>query len=265
MRTPITRPTGALVAALALCLVSCQSMVGEGPPSGAASLGYTSDFWARGLATNLEGAMQGDISVTVPTADGGSVTLLTWATMDMSNDVGDASGVPGNGGQISEVDLGLDYSRNVGDTLLSVGLLSYEYPNTGASSTAEVYAAASWSVLGVEPSVAAYVDFVEAEDVYLNASVARGFEVSEDLALNLAASLGWMGAGQTEFNFGRDSSALSDLWLRAGLDWSLDALTTLSLSLNGVRVLDSSVRDDLDAAGRETDGIWVTLGVSFGF
>lgn len=265
MSPPTPPAVGAALAALALCLASCQSMVGDGPPSASAALGYTSDFWARGLATNLEGAMQGDISVTVPTADGGSVTLLTWGTMDMSNDVGDAAGVPGNGGRITEVDLGIDYSRNVGDTLLSVGLLNYDYPNTGVASTAEVYAAASWSVFGVEPSVAAYVDFVEAEDVYLNASVARGIELSEDLALNLAASLGWMGAGQTEFNFGRDSSALSDLWLRAGLDWSLDALTTLSLSLNGVRVLDSDVRDDLDAAGLETDGVWVTLGVSFAF
>ena len=265
MRTPITRHAGALAAAVALTLVSCQSLVGEGPASGGASVGYTSHYWARGLAINLEGALQGDISVTVPTADGGSVTLLTWGTMDVSNAVGDGSGTPGNGGRISEIDLGLDYSRNIGDTLLSVGLLSYEYPNTGAASSAEVYAAASWTVVGLEPSVAAYLDFVEAEDVYLNASLGRSLELTEDVGLHLSASLGWMGPGQTEYYFGRDSSALSDLWLRAGLDWTLDPVTTLSFSLNGVRVLDGNLRDELDAAGLETDGFWVTLGLTWAF
>lgn len=238
-------------------------MLGEGSPSIGGSAGYTTAYWFRGAPVNTRGAWQGDFGLSVPTKDGGNLSLSTWVNMDASNSTGDAFSNEGNGGKLTEVDYVIDYSRTVGDVSLNLGFADYSFPNGVGSSTNELYAGASTNYWGFTQSLSVYYDIDLLEDFYVSLGASRGFTLNEKLSLNLALQAGYMGEDQTAFYFGANETALSDLVGSATLNYTLDDNTSLFFSANGVTTLDSDLEDALDASGVDDSGIWFMLGSSW--
>ncbi len=249
---------------LILCAGGCRSAFDDSAPTAALDLGYTSEYWFRGVPLQLRGALQGSIALSQQTADGGALSLATWGNMDASDSVGKGLSPPGNGGKLTEIDLTVDYTRQFGALQLSGGVISYEFPNLVGVSTAEAYLGLGWSAIGLDQGLTVYYDFAELDDLYASFALGRGFELGNDLTLDLGAQLGFMGSGQAEFYFGDETSGFSDLLLSATLAYPLDEITTLSAGVHGVSVLDSELSDALEGSGLETDSVWVTVGASWG-
>lgn len=258
------RPTLPLVLA-PLALASCASTFTGDPPAGAASASYATAYWYRGTPINVRGVLQGDFALSVPTSSGGTFGATAWGNMDVRHQTGDAISPDGHGGDLTEVDFVLDYTETIEDVDLGAGLVGYNFPNGVGGSTNEAFVSVATGLWGMSQSFTLYYDFDELDDLYASLAVDRSFPVSEELAFTLSASLGWMGADQAGFYFGRDTAGLSDLNLSGALDYAIDPHTALFLSVTLVRVPDGDLRDALSDAGLEDGGTWLASGVSWSF
>jgi uncharacterized protein (TIGR02001 family) len=168
----------------------------------------------RGVTFNDEGVIQPSLDVSHESGLG----LNVWANFDL----GDYDGAV-DSGEISETDLTVSYAVPVEGIDLSVGLIEYTFPQAGAdTSTREVYVSTGYGLTeDLSVSLDVYYDFDEVDGVYGTAGVAYGIAASEEVALELGASLGAADSSFAEAYGGTDSGLF---------DWNVSLSGSYALS-----------------------------------
>jgi hypothetical protein len=189
------------------------------------------------------------------------LTGTVWSSIDLTGDLVGA-------GQFNEVDLTLDYTHEfpgVEKLSYSVGIIDYQFPNTGWDSTNEVYGGLAADV-PLSPAIRWYYDFDEIDGSYVQLSLGHTLEKLHQWRddcycdLQLGASVGYGSAGYNDGYFGVDEGAFNDLTLSAGLPvsfgkWTLKPVVAYSTMLN----------DDIRAATAHSDNLWAGLSAAVSF
>lgn len=242
---------------------SCESVRGTEPSHVSASQVVASAYWFRGTPQSLEPVTQGDVTVHSPLAWGGTLSLITWYSLQLTNGTGDAIVPDGNGGQATEIDIAFHYTDRIGWADVSAGAVGYSFPGVGPS-TKEFYVGAGADALGLYHALTLYYDSDMLDDYYVSYQLARGIALDETWSLTLSSLLGYMSDGQAAFYFGADRHGVSDLSVSADLSYHFDENTSAFLKVSGVTVPDDDLSGALDAAGYDARGVWVTLGAAWG-
>jgi hypothetical protein len=189
------------------------------------------------------------------------LTAGIWGSLDMTDENGFK-------GDFTEIDYSLDYSGSVPgvDALgYSVGVIYYDFPNTGVDGTTELYWGFSADV-PLSPSVTVYHDVDEADGIYVSASIGHSIENAAELGsgstigLELGASIGWGNSGYNEFYWGTAGSELNDLVLSASLPIEVTGWT-ITPSISYVKLLGSDVRNS-NAYGTDNDMFYAGISLS---
>lgn len=246
-----------------LGLASCASVAG--PPQSSANLVYGSAYVFRGVPQVDAGVFQPDFSTGIAFDDGSSASLAFWGNMDLESDNGDAVFGGGNSGSFTEIDVVPEYAWTMGDIAGAVGLVNYSFPNSTGASTTEAYASIGGSMMGLDAGLTAYYDIEEVEGLYVSGSLAKSFEVGENLGLDVGAALGYVDDDQGAAYFGAAESGLADLMLSASLGYAVDEHMSLSLGVHASSIISSDLEEAVDMAGIETDNVWFTFGVGWSY
>ncbi|QDU83339.1 Bacterial protein of unknown function (Gcw_chp) [Planctomycetes bacterium Pla163] len=256
------------VLATALCLsafASCSTV--SGPPQASASINFANAYLFRGVPQIDANVMQSDLSVALPYEDGSTASLTVWGNMDLESDNGSAAFGGGNSGTFTEIDIVPEYAWTIGDLSAAVGLISYSFPSgtSGITGTSEFYASIGGDVLGLDGALTAYYDLEEVEGLYVSGSLGRGFELAERVSLDLSIALGYADDDQAMAYYGSTSGGLADLLFSAGLGYAVDEHMSVGLGLFASSILGSDLEDAVDAAGYDTDSVWLALGASWSY
>lgn len=223
----------------------------EAEIAGDVSVDYLGKYVWRGQLLNDDPVLQPGVGFGI-----GNLYINLWGSMDTTN-------YNGNGGEFNEVDYTIDYSDSLTDILgYSVGAIRYEFPNTDLDATTEIYAGLNLDVF-LSPSVTVYYDIDDIEGTYVSAGVGHSIDLSDTMALDMSASLGW---GNDKYNtgyWGVSSSSTQDLSVSVALpiamgDW------TLTPSVNYVSLTSSDLKKS-DAYATESDYFYAGIGLSTEF
>ncbi len=235
----------------------------------------------NGLAYNDEAVFQPGLDVAGPYGFGYSL----WANMDLTDNP--ASTAPNTSGEWSEVDLGLSWAAPaMGPVRLSVGGLHYVYPQSSSvvatnadgtvASVSEAPADGSYQVfaklaaddLPLAPAVKFCHELDNTDDWIILFTVSRGFDLMDNLALNLGAVLGVAGDYYVETNYGSGAgAACTHAQFDAALSYAITEKASVALKGSFSALLDGDVRDDVDAAGvyADQDIFFGGVNVSYSF
>ncbi len=221
--------------------------------TGDASVNYLGKYVWRGQLLNDDPVVQPSVGFQV-----GKLYLNLWGNMDTTS-------INGNNGEFNEVDFTIDYSDQITEVLgFSVGAIRYDFPNTDYDATTEIYAGLNLDVF-LSPTVTVYYDIDEIEGMYVNFGIGHSLAITETVALDMGASMGW---GNKRYNEGYwpsadGGSSLQDLTLTMALPIALGDWT-LTPSLTYVTLMDSDLRDADDYA-TESDYLYAGIGLSTTF
>jgi len=165
-----------------------------------------------------------------------------------------------NSGELNEVDLTLDYTKEITDLVaVSVGNILYDVD--GAADTNELYLGVSLNTL-LSPALKIYYDYDEFEgNVFTVLSVGHTFELADKLALNVGAAGSYFAMDKDFTGTGSDESFLHNGELSAGVDYTIND----KLSVGASMLYSFSLSDDAEDIGglnsdpQATAGVTVTL------
>lgn len=163
------------------------------------------------------------------------LSLNLWGNVDFDN-------TNGFGGELSEVDLILDYTREIGEFAFSSGVAYYGFPHTGIAGTNETYASISLN-RQLAPAVTVWRDFGETEGTYCALELSHSFNCDSGRTLDLSTGVGWGNSKNNAACFGVQSSALTDFYLSAGMQLETDCGLSISPSIKYSRILDGALRN----------------------
>lgn len=220
-------------------------------------LSYFTKYVWRGITFTNGSVFQPSLTFAHPSG----ASLNIWGNMDLSN-ANDSSG------EFNEIDYTLDYSWATGPLAMSAGAIYYDFPNTGAEPTAEVYLGA-----GIDgplaPSLTVYYDFKEIDGFYARLGVFHSLPIrlreDQDMSLDLGASVGF---GSSDFNngyFGVDKSAFSDLLVSAAVPIPIKDNITITPSVYYSTIINSDLGDALEAGGTDKSVFFAGVTASFAF
>jgi len=163
---------------------------------------FASQYIARGITTTNRGVFQPSARVIVP-AGRTTLTVNAWANYDGMRYDDPTRHISENGGagtELAELDVNVEAARTVGRATLTVGALTYRFPNdhgtTSASNTTELYARVALDV-PLAPSVQVWQDVRTVRGAYAEVAFARSvgpIAISATTGLNLGQSYGDGGA-----------------------------------------------------------------------
>ncbi len=164
-----------------------------------------------------------------------------------------------NTGEMNEVDLTIDYSRDLSDLVsISVGNILYnvdtndDSPNT----TNELYLGLSLNTI-LEPALTVYYDYDEFNTVYTTLGIGHSFGLSDSVSLGLGATASYL--KDDEDGFGTDESWFHNLELSAAVDYTV----TENITVSGVFLYSEPLSDDAEEiAGIDQES---TVGVSISY
>ncbi|MSR61546.1 MAG: hypothetical protein EXS08_03740 [Planctomycetes bacterium] len=252
-----------LLSSVCCLTAACADLRGSEGSRVSTTQNVASSYWFRGVPRSLQPVTQGDLVIDTPLAVGGNLTFTTWFNLQLTNKTGDAAFPDGLGGQVTEIDLALSYSRRVGRVDITWGGIGYSLPQV-APSTRETYLGLGLDAIGLTHMVTAYYDLDLLDDYYLQYQATRGFALDEHWNAALELMLGYMSDSQAEFYFGTKRSGFSDLLLTGSLTYAIDANTSLFFEAAGVTVPDDELSNSLRQSGLEDSGMWFTLGAAWG-
>lgn len=248
-----------------LAFVGLASSCASATPSVESDYTMASRHMFRGVPQVAGAVLQGDTSVCSPVDGQSALTATAWTSVNLSNESGDSLFPSGSGGKISQVDFVVDYTRCFGDTSVSAGGVSYNFPNTLFPSTTEAYGSVCLGGLPLAPTLTAYYDFDEVEGLYVNAGISHTVALPESLVLDLGLNLGWMDEQQGLVYYGIRAGGLADLVASGALSIPVGGHWAATLGVFASTVLDGDLEDSLGTAGIEADNLWaaVSLGMTY--
>lgn len=239
-------------------------------------------FVHRGMTNNEHGVVQGNLAVGVPTDEEGkgNLSFTAMGNVDLDDDTGDAWFPDGNGGHVTQTDLGVRWTYTLEDVRLTVGTLSYVLADgdqfrfspalEARGPTTEFFVRASTDVAGFTPAVTLHYDWDEIDGFYGEADVSRTFELVRDdeedrtlLSARANVGLAYSDRNQSAWNYGLQKGGLADLRGGIELGYAFDERTTLVLAVRGSSILDNQLRGWFDVIGIDPDVAWASLGIRF--
>lgn len=188
-------------------------------------------------------------------------TASIWGSLEMTN-------VNSNSSNLTEVDYSVDYSGTfpgIEGLGYSIGMIYYDFPNTGFDSTIEIY----WELnfdLPLNPSMMVYHDVDEVDGSYISLafghSIEKVFELSPDLpvGMEIGASLGWGSSSYNNSYWGVDGGKMQDFTFSIGFPVYTGSWT-IKPNINYSTILSDSIR----ATTTKNDNFWAGVGISISF
>ncbi len=195
---------------------------------------YDKYVW-RGFTLDDDPVLQPGITVS-----GYGLSLSFWSSWGM---VGSAS---------DEADYILEYSRQIGEVILSLGHTFYDFPGADSSSK-EYYLGISFPEVFLTPQFTFYRDYKAGKGEYYSLALSHSFSLSDDVNLNIDFSTGY---NRGLFIEGKGE----DYQLLLSLDISLKEGVTLSPRV-GYAVPSGDLKDPDD--GDQVERFFTGVGISF--
>lgn len=166
-------------------------------------------------------------------------------------------------GKLSELDFDAGYDKAFEKTTLSGGVIRYTFPNTGAPSTTELYAGASFKA-PLRPSARIYFDVGSIKGSYATFDASHGFALPKfhpgaNWNAEFSAGLGVATSGYNQGYFGVNQSGFVDFHPTLALPVDLGAHFRVTPRLSYAFVLDGALRE---SATPKSHGFFFGLGVS---
>lgn len=256
------------VVSVALCalagLVSSANAVGLDVKGDVSATVASSYVW-RGLEINDEAVIQPQVTLNIE-----RWALAAWGTWDLKSD-------PETSVR-TRVDVQADYGMEWKNLLLKAGAVVRAYhddPGRRASDTYEVYAQAAASDMSFYPSVTMYYDFGTIDGLYVSLAAGETWELYDWMDMVFDVRLGVASDGFVQRFFAgppaADGTKSSDL--RGGLvDFSsslalpiVQKALVITPKVEYSTVIDSVLKEVVEAAGRNSDSVSVSLTVSWAF
>ncbi len=178
------------------------------------SLDVASAYVFRGATFNDGAVVQPGLEV----AGLGGLTVGVWGNLDL-----DSYGGAVMEDEFQEVDLYGSYALPVECLDLSVGYTEYLYPSGGGAADREVGVSAGVGVGGIDLGAGLFygVDGGIEKSLYVELSAGTELELSEELGLELGATVGYMSPDEGEDGFSHYTASLelSYLALSAGVTY----------------------------------------------
>ena len=242
----------------------------------------------RGVVGNDQAVFQPGLDVAGPYGFGYSL----WANMNLTD--AESAWYPDTFGKWGEVDLGLNWTCPAeGLVGLTVGATYFLYPQDSSEVLAdeatgeplvdaegnvrvsaapaddgyELYAEFSADV-PLAPSLKLCHDLENGDDWIIIAGIGHTFGLTDELTLDLGASLGYAGKYYVASNYGSDTGdALSHAQVDAALNYAVSETVSVGLKGSVSTLLDADLRDDVDAEGYypETDIFFGGVSASYSF
>lgn len=268
-------------AVLAIATTGC-IVAPEASPRARFDLAALSQYNHRGVPNVDTGVVQGASTVTMPTTDGGGLSIGAWGNVNMHDDSGDAWYPDGAAGDFSEVRFFGRYARKFGEIDTVFALTNYTVtqgsefvlgPAQGVrGGTNEVSVTVSRAELfaGITPRLEVHYDYDEVEDFYVRAGLVRTFPLAEKLALDVDLHLGYSGSDQADWSIGVDEAGVSDLGGEVRCGYAIAPNITLALFVGGSTLIDSAYSDWFDTLSDsgfpiDSDNVWAGLGATWSY
>ena len=236
-----------MVVVVAALVVSAGTRVSGAEVSAEVGADYMSMYVWRGMLLEHKPVLQPWVGVSID-----KLSIEAWGNMTTRGK---------DGGEFNEIDLTIDYSDALTETIgYSVGLIYYTFPNSDDNSTTEIYGGLSFDA-PLSPSLTLYYDVDEVEGVYLSFGIGQDIELTESLTLETGASIGWGNKKYNEAYWGEDSSKMQDISFSVGMPIELGSWT-LSPSVSYVNVMSGTLRA---SGGTKSDMIIAGIGLSTSF
>jgi hypothetical protein len=217
------------------------------------SVPYYTKYMSRGFLTVNDPVLQPGATVGYK-----GFCVNVWGNYNLTDKIGKKD-------KFSEVDLTAQYTFELGDFSLPVGVIHYLYPNMAQPSTTEVFAAASYKWI-VTPTFTVYQDVGDQHGTY--ATLALGYELElpapmADVAWGLAFQLqgGWGSADYCKYgyNWGVDSAHFTDILFSVGLPIKIKEFLTVKPGFYQVWLVDSEIRDAAGWDSKNYFGLTLTF------
>lgn len=228
----------------------------------------------RGM-TNVDApVLQTDLAVDLPTKiETSSISFRGFANWDLDDSFDDSWFPDGHEGEPSQIDMAVAYSETYRGFDFTSGVVSYALQNpddfpfaTERGETKEVFFVMSHPIFWeLVPTLRVHYDFDEVDDFYGNVAMARDFPVNESFVADGQVSLGYSGEDESEWIYGFKESGWADLQARAGLDYALDANTTIRLEVAGSYIVDEELQDWFDLIDIDKSPVWASLGLNWAY
>ncbi len=261
----LLRVKASLTAPFLALLGSCAIFTEDARPSATLGAEVLDKYVHRGMPQHRTGALQGQLDVTLPTKDGGSLTLGTFGNMDLQDNAGRAWFPDGHAGRFSQIDYVGTWARTFEHVSVAAGLHNYNlpfgqtFPNGPRSSTSELFVHASTELLGARPEVQLRYDFDQAESFYGVLGVSEDFELSEKLTCTVRGSLGYSGTGASEWSYGIREAGFADLHGTLTVTYAFDAKTVIGAHADASTIVDSELDQWFGQIGIPEDNYWAGL------
>ncbi len=222
----------------------------ENPPTVSFDVGSFDRYVWRGLILTDGPVLQPGLTV-----GRGPLSVNVWGNMDLDD-------VNGNGGQFNELDITLAWEKRLGKCDLSVGVINYNFPNTPAVTTTELYVGAGFDV-PAQPAVKIFFDVAETNGTYLTLDAAHAFSSEYDdpvgWKLTLSTGIGWGSAEHNSLYFGADTDGATDFHVGLAFAVTIDGKWTLSQNIVYTSVVDDQLRDMVVKDGYAAYGMSLTV------
>lgn len=212
----------------------------------------------NGLVGNDEAVFQPGLDVAGPLG----LEFNLWSSMNLTD--ADSAWYPDSAGEWGELNLGATWALPwEGPVSLAVGGLYYVFPQDssevdedGAVSKApadggyEVFVRAAADGILLAPTLTVYHGMANSDDWIAKLSISHSISISDALSLDLGATVGYAGEYYIANDYGSDTgTAFTHVQFDAGLNFALS--DALSVGVKGAysSILDSDVRDDIQAEG----------------
>lgn len=254
-----------------LGLSACAVVPDDAKPEAQFGLEAADKFVLRGMPQNRNGVLQGSLDVTLPTKWGDSITVGTFANMDLHDNTGRAWYPDEHAGRITEMEFAGTYAHSFGPVDMAAGVHNYNvpdgesFPNGPRSSTNELFAHFAGDVLGARPELQVRYDFDQGEGVYVRFGLGEEFQISERWKIDAQGYLGYTSRGQALWNYGIRESGFSDVLGRLAIEYALDPHATLGLHVSASSIIDSGIETWFDQIGIPTNNTWAGLFVRWAY
>lgn len=231
----------------------------------------------RGVPLSDDGALQGDVRVSLPTTDEGTLDFHVFGNLNLSNDNGGGV-LPDNAGfEVTRQDYIVSYTRQVQDMTVTGGLTHYTFPAGGkvggamyglnylGAPTTQIYGQATIDRWDLAPTLAVFFDIDEGDGVYLNASVSREYDIDDRTWAVVQAGLGASTDNVSNFYYGSDRTGLADLGATGQVNYQYAENIVFHGTVGVSTLVNSRFDDALDAAGIDSDNIWLGVGSTWSF
>lgn len=159
------------------------------------------------------------------------------------------------GGRMGELDVWLDYTGEAGDLGWFVGLIDYQFPNTGWARYQEWYGGLNWG----PATLTLYSGANSWSGSYVRLGLEHSFTAGVPLDTLLEVSL--HDQRSQEYLYGRSASGFTDLHAMVGTTLALGGPWSLTPAVHFSTLLDGEI---LEGEPRRSN-LWVSLGVACSF